>query len=202
MVKFRAARINSIVTRFAARSKRGDVSVGKGRVDLRVASRARGLVKRRGVSVGMTIFTRERRAVRFFLMRRQNKRHGVVVEVRGTPTVGNVTGFAFRSHAPRMTVVFGVTGYAVARRSFEYLIFMAARASGGCVFAVQVESGVVVIENAGLPRGGRVAGLASRSQLTLMRVNLRVTGRAVARRSLEELVGVTARASDRAMFAV
>jgi hypothetical protein len=99
-----------------------------------------------------------------------------------------MTGCAIR---PLLTIVFVillVAGITITRCVGKDLTEMAASASQGCVRPGQGKRRSIMIKVGGYPTGSLMAGFTVRSQLTVMRVILRVAGTAGHGGALEDII--------------
>ena len=91
---------------------------------------------------------------------RSGQREGgqVVIEGGRLPGCGRVTGSAVRSILAAVTVIGCMAGKAGCGCAFELHILMTACTGNSCMLAGQLEDGAIVVEGAGFPASGCMAG--------------------------------------------
>lgn len=106
------------------------------------------------------------------------------------PTAGVMASRTDRAELPVMGVIGGVTSHALPRRTLEHTIRVTIFARHTRMRTREREARAAVVEIHILPRGRVVAGTAVGSELTVVLVIRRVTGKTIGRRSLESSVGM------------
>jgi hypothetical protein len=100
-----------------------------------------------------------------------------------------------------MVVILLVAGVAVRGCALVDVVDMAARTGHAEVCPVQMEGGLVVIEMGRFPGIGGVAVTTGNAQAAVVIIILLVAGIAVSGGTFEDIVGMTAQAIDRDVFA-
>jgi len=90
------------------------------------------------------------------------------------------------SHLPCMNIL--MTGSTICRSVFERFIFMAVRTWNGCMFPIQLEWRLRMIESGFLPFGGFMTRRTISSQFAQMRIILFMTGETILGRTFEDIV--------------
>lgn len=105
---------------------------------------------------------------------RSGQREGgqVVIEGGGLPGCGGMTGRAVRPILSTVMIIGCMTGKTCCGRAFELHVFMTTTTGNGCMLASQLEDGVGMVECAGLPGCGCMAGFTFGTQRATMRINV------------------------------
>jgi hypothetical protein len=98
-------------------------------VDLQVTIAARVLIKWRGITFYVTIFTNKCSAIRLGLMRGQFEGNRVVIKCSWTPARGAMASSALVAKRALVRIIFGVARGTVHGRALEDAIDMAVRTS-------------------------------------------------------------------------
>ena len=99
-----------------------------------------------------------------------------MIESGGTPTIGVVTGSALCAKTAGMCVIINMAGRTIHGRAFENIILMAVCAGGCCMFALEFEGKLGVVDRGRYPAGREMAGGAIGPQLTVMVIILFMAG--------------------------
>ena len=120
-----------------------------------------------------------------------------MIESGGTPTVGAVTSPALCAKAARMGIIVNMTGGAIHGRALEQIILMAICTGGCCMFAIEFEGKLRVVNFGGFPAIRCMAGGALCSELPGVSIILKMAGGTIHGRAFEQVILMTIRASHR-----